>query len=175
MINKYPNLSLTLLLFCILVPPFALRHRYGNGIEPYPAILLPSGASSINFEKSEISFNKINIFGKDRENQVWTKIDSENFLAPVPVHYLKAIVNNSFGLNSIEGKTSYFPLGINIINRKITHSEIEDTKRWLSQKLTAYGYASNEMMVSIEQIVFDVETGKAITSKKTYEEIFRLD
>lgn len=171
--NKHPNLSLTLLLFCILVPPFALRHRYG--IEPYPAIILPSSASSINLKKSEIIFNKINIFGKDRENKVWRKIDSENFLVPVPVHYLEAIVKNSFGLNSIEGKTSNLPLGINTINHKITYSEIKDTKQWLSQKLTAYGYASNEMMVSIEQIVFDVETGEAITSKKTYEEIFRLD
>ena len=172
--NQYPNFSLTLLLACILLPPFALTTRYPH-LEPYPAIILPSGAFKIDIRAREISSSRTSLWGKDKKNDVWTRIDVKTFLTPIPPNYLYSIARNSFGLNSAKGKIIKLPKGVNILSKKVTPSEVQKAKHWLRQKLVQSGYASDELMITFEQVNFDTETGQIITSKKSHEEILRLD
>lgn len=171
--SRYPNLFLTLLLALALIPPFVLKTL--RRIEPYPAIILPAVAGKVDVGGKEVSFKRTSLWGKDKETGVWKRIDVKTFLAPIPVHYLNAIAENSFGLNSAEGRTIDLPKGFEIFIKKVTSNEVETGKQWLRQKLAESGYASDELAIASEQVNFDVETGQIITNKRIHEEILRLD
>lgn len=170
--NRYPNLSLTLLISLVLFIPFILAKKVS---EPYPAIILPSGATEADVGARHISFNKTSVWGKHRKDNTWVQIDVATFLAPIPVQYFPAIAKNSFGLNSAEGKTIYLPKGVEVSSNKVTPNEVKDAKHWLRQKLVRSGYASNELMITFERVKFDIETGKIVKIERSDEEIIRLD
>ncbi len=172
--NQYPNLSLTLLLAFILLPPFTLK-TLNHNLEPYPAIIFPSGARKIDVGAREISFNRTSLWGKHEKDNTWTRVDVETFLAPIPVHFLPAIARNSLGLKSAEGRIIKLPKEIKILSKKVTSSEVQNAKHWWRQKLVRSGYASDELMITSEKVKFDIKTGKIIRIKRSHEEIFRLD
>jgi len=161
---QYPNLSLTLLLSLVLLPPFVWTRRYG--LEPYPAIILPSGASKASVTKTQVSFNRTSLWGKHKEKGNWIRVDLESFLEPIPIHYLYAIAKNSFGLKSPNRK---------IRNGVITPEEVQGGKQWLRQKLVQSGYVADALMITIDKETFDVAANKIITSYREHEEILRLD
>lgn len=171
--NQYPNLWLTSLLALTLIPPFALKFRYPD-LEPYPAIILPSGAGKVNVTAKEISFIRDSFWGK-RENDTWTRIDKKAFFEPIPVRYLHPLARDSFGLNSAAGKNVILPKGVSVSTKKVTPSEVQSTKHWLRQRLAQSGYATDELMITFEKVIFDIETGEIISSKRKHEEILRLD
>lgn len=183
MINQYPNCWLTLLLGLILFPPFTLK-TLNPRFEPYPAIILPSGAMKTNANAREVSFSKKSIWGKHEKNNTWTKIDLETFLKPIPRYYFSLIVENSLGvklknqqiINSPQGFKARLKEFINKnLNNKVTPSEVNNTKYWWQQQLIQHGYAANEIMIVYEKVKFDVQTGQIISKKRTHETIFRLD
>lgn len=172
--GQYPNFSLTLLLAFILVPPFALTTLKPH-LEPYPALILPSGAVKVKVGAKDISFVRTSLWGKQETDNTWTRIDLETFWTPLPKQYFKPIVRNSLGLKSGKPRIIQLPKGINISRNKVTPSEIQDAKYWWRQKLVQSGYASNELMITVERVKFDIETSKIIKTKRSHEEVFRLD
>ena len=175
--NRYPNLSLTLLLSCLLIPPFVLKTVYPP-LEPYPAIILPAGSDTVNIENSRVSFVKTSVWAKPKDRlESWSQIDSEKFLAPIPVHYLKYIVLTSFGFESQQPKAGsiWKKKYDSILNGKITSAEIAATKNWFGNKLTKSGYLADEFKVISEEMTFDVNSGKIVSQEKIDEKVFRLD
>ena len=175
--NRYPNICLTLLLSCLLIPPFVLKTVFPT-LEPYPAIILPAGSDTVNIEDSKVSFVKTSVWAKPKDKaKSWSQIDSEKFLAPIPVYYLKYIVLTSFGFESKQLKTAsvWKKKYDSILNNKITSEEIAETKNWFGQKLNKSGYISDEFMVISEEITFDVNSGKIVLREKIDEKVFRLD
>ena len=178
--NYYPNLSLTLILAGTLVSPFVLKtlHPY---LEPYPAILLPSGAGRVSIDEEIVSFGRISLWGKNEDNN-WKRIDIENFLAPMPKHYFSSVVKNSFGLDLATKDIKVLPKEFhssvtkkNILKQKVTSGEVKLSKQWLRDKLVQSGYAPDEVMITTEKVNFDRKTAQIIKSKRVYEEILRLD
>ncbi|MDJ0742560.1 MAG: hypothetical protein QNJ32_04255 [Xenococcaceae cyanobacterium MO_167.B27] len=181
--NQYPNCWLTLLLAFILLPPFALK-TLSERLEPYPAIILPSGAGKIDVSVREVSFNRTSLWGKHEKNNTWTRISLETFWPPIPRQYFQPIVRNSLSLKLENQKIISPPKEVKervkeimnkMLSNKVTSSEVDNTKYWWCQKLVQSGYASDEIMIVSEEVKFDIETGKIITIKRSHEEIFRLD
>lgn len=174
--NRYPHTCLTLLLSCLLLPPFLLKTFYPN-LEPYPAVILPSGSDTINVENTRVNFTKTSVWAKESKAKTWSKIDSEKFLEPIPIHYLKYIALTSFGFKSEPKKASsvWKKKYDSILSSKITSEERAETKNWLKQKLTKFGYVPDEFMVVSEEITFDINTGKIVSRTRTDEQIFKLD
>ena len=180
--NQYPNFSLTLLLAFILLPPFVLKTLKPH-LEPYPAIILPSGANTVDVGVRDISFSRTNLWGKHEKDNTWTRIDLETFWPPLPSQYFGPIVRNSLGLKLgregilklPKGKILKLPQRINFLSNKVTPLEVQNAKHWWRQKLVRSGYASDEIIITSEKVKFDVETGKIIKIKRSHEEMFRLD
>lgn len=175
--NRYPNTWLTLLLSCLLIPPFIIKTLYPS-LEPYPAVILPSGSNTINIEDSKVSFSKTSVWAKQNSRaKTWTEIDSRKFIEPIPGYYLQHIALNSFGFESKAKKTGSIlkRKHDSILSSKITSDEIAATKNWFKQKLNKSGYVSDEFMVVSEEITFDINTGKIASRKKIDEQIFKLD
>lgn len=171
--NKYPHLSLSLLLFFLLVVPYVLKIRYD--LEPYPAIILPAGANKINTSTKEVIFHRTSIWGRHEKDNTWKKVDVEAFLSPIPPHFLHAIIRNSLGLSFNGGRTIYLPKGIEILSKKVTLSEVQEAKNWWSQKLVSFGYASNKIMITRDKVKFNTQTEQIIESERVNEEIIKLD
>ena len=84
----------TVALAAMLLGPFAVRVL--SNTEPYPAILLPSGAGKIAVRGSEATFKHLTLYAHDSAGHL-VPIDPRRLLAPIPTHYLYAIAANDFG------------------------------------------------------------------------------
>lgn len=186
--KQYPYLSLSLLLACVLLPPFLLRIAYPS-LEPYPAVLLPAGAGTIAIGRGEVRFARVALWGrKDGDDLHWAMIDAEDFLRPLPAHFLNAVAGNSFGLNPAKNKLRPLPTRLNsalesevagILNgylgEKVTPAEVQSGKRWLGQKLSRFGYVSTEMRITLDELTFDIESREITAVENLHEDILRLD
>ena len=174
MIRRYPSLSLTLWLALILIPPFLISSRYRE-LEPYPAILLPTGATKIQVGQKDVRFIGMNLWGKRKRDQSWTKIDAEKLIDPIPIHFLAPIIGHRFGLELANGHVYKLPRQLSLRTNKVTASEAEQGKQWLRQRLASLGYGPDRIKVSYEEKTFHVETQTATQTKQTHAEIIRLD
>ena len=82
---KYPNILYTALLSGFLLVPFAIR-EFAPTLEPYPAVLLPSGAETIK-TADQMDFDRIAIYGRVVGHDDWTRLFPSQFLSPVPPNF----------------------------------------------------------------------------------------
>lgn len=172
--KRYFNLWFTLLIAGMLIIPYILTLY---GVEPYPAIILPSGASRVNIGQNS-TFRRISLWGRDKVDGDWKRVNPRPFLKPIPVSHLKSLARNSFGLNSIDERVKVVTLPgvrLTVPNTKVTSSEIQEAKHWLSQRLIQLGYAPDELMITTDEAVLDTSINKIIRHKRLHEEIIRLD
>ena len=88
----------TILLAVCLFTPFALR-TLSTRLEPYPAVLLPAGASRVRLNQSEVSFSRTTLTCRGRDGN-WQPLDVTRLLSPIPPWSFHDIVSNEFGLKS---------------------------------------------------------------------------
>ena len=171
-------IKFTLLLVIILVVP--LLRRIFVGGEPYPAILLPSGATKINLANETVSVRIISIYGYGRDGRLH-RITAQQLLSPIPNHYLFGIVRNEFGLT---GKTDIklWDKILNMINVEIKRKNIQnkeeniqEAKTWLKHKLEGLELSNSSIIVRHELLEIDRTTGKEVTNKINNEQVFELD
>jgi hypothetical protein len=93
---KYPDSVYTTLLSAFLLVPFAIR-TLAPTLEPYPAVLLPSGAGTIRMTGGQIDLDRIAIYGKTAGSDAWTRLSPSRFLSPIPPQYFPALAQRSFG------------------------------------------------------------------------------
>ena len=89
---KPPSTLFTVVLLIILIVPYWLKRQ---DLEPYPAVILPSGESITAIDNTTIRSRKQKII-------VYSGMDSVETIIPklypgVPSYYCMRIVNNSFG------------------------------------------------------------------------------
>ena len=82
---KYPNILYTALLSGFLLVPFAIR-EFAPTLEPYPAVLLPSGAGLIK-TADQMDFDRTAIYGRVAGRDDWTRLFPSQFLNPVPAEF----------------------------------------------------------------------------------------
>ena len=68
---KYPSVLYTILLATFLLIPFALRFAV---TEPYPAVLLPSGAGTIKTTANQIVCNRTAIYARFPGRDAWISL-----------------------------------------------------------------------------------------------------
>ena len=157
------SLNFTILLGIALGFPYIMSN---STFEPYPAILLPSGASKINIKKGVITVRNLSIYGYDSQGKL-QRIDVSKFLAPIPVQYLYSITKNEFGLSTKKNKNIYIRgIGEVKIDRKaITPKNQRLAKIWLSNKLNELGLLNSSFLIRHEVKKIETNSGKEISSK----------
>jgi len=96
---KYPNILYTALLSGILLVPFAIR-EFAPTLEPYPAVLLPSGGGLIK-TADQMDFDRISIYGRVAGRDDWIRLSPSQFLNPVPAEFFLPLAQRYFGLSPI--------------------------------------------------------------------------
>jgi len=138
--------------------------------EPYPALILPSGASKTSVGSDAVKSTKYLGFGITQSG-LREEIDLVQLIKPAPAHYLKCIFDNEFGLREGRIETTIRKKKGKYTAAASTPENVEECKRWISQKI-GDEYVS---LVLIEKKVFASKSDGAILSEEVKkEEIYDL-
>ena len=166
----------TVLLAVCLFTPFGLR-TLSTRLEPYPAVLLPAGATRVRLNQSEVSFSRTTLTCRGRDGN-WQPLDVTRLLSPIPPWYLHDIVSNEFGLKS----TPYEGVSLQWVSRVITlprhtpsDEELQATRRWLALRLAATPDCQPAIRIAVERTTVGVPSGHVAQHAVVYESIHELD
>jgi hypothetical protein len=148
-LKEYTYTYSSLVLLLALVLPY--RSPFG---EPYPAVILPSGATKINVETSKVYFTRKSVWARKNQEVTWTNLSNKEFIAPIPAQYFAKIYDGKFGFNS-------------------SHPHI--SKDWIQKRLSELGFNTNEIRLTTERVTFDVKSQRLIKKEIRHEEIIELD
>lgn len=169
------SLKFTTFLSIVLFVPFVMKTA-NSQLEPYPALLLPAGAGKLNLEEKIIKVNTIAIYGYDLQGKL-QKIDSQEFLAPIPRHYLYAIVDNEFGLSTKTIDEIWLRgLGEKIERKRkpISPENQKLAKFWLSKRLSILGLSTSSILLRDEIKTLEINSGKELSREINNEKIISL-
>lgn len=169
-IKKIRHLILALLLMLILITPLILREKEPI-LEIYPAILLPGGGGVLNVHQDTLKYRNRFLYGI-KNNQL-CKINTRDFLYPIPVHFFPNIQKSRFGLESYSLKitSKKFPFISFTQRNRYKKEDLISAKLFYKQKLKRLGF-SDSLFVYREYEVNRINS--KIYSKKTYEYTYKL-
>jgi hypothetical protein len=169
-----PRVTLTLAV-CFVVP-FGLR-LLAPRLEPYPAVLLPSGAGKIHVGDGRVEFTSNQVWALSPDRR-WQRVDCRELLRPIPVQYLGMLVNNKFGLrDDVQAPVTLKKLGLRLpIGRPPATAEHKNvTKRWLAAGLSRLGLSAEVLRVTTVATVVAVPSGETLESHTIGEDRYALD
>ncbi|MGK7951084.1 MAG: hypothetical protein AB4368_20435 [Xenococcaceae cyanobacterium] len=173
--NPLFSVKFTVILTAALFVPFVMTTA-NLKLEPYPAIILPSGAGKLDLKEGVINVYNLSIYGYDIQGKL-QKIDQTGFLNPIPNHYLYAVFDNEFGL-STKTKDEIVLRGLNkkieIKRKSTTPEEQKKAKLWLSEKLTDLGLSSSKIVFRYELKKLEINSGREVSKEINDEKIISL-
>lgn len=164
----------TVLLSFILFVPFILK-ILNSELEPYPAIILPSGAGKININSKFIEVNNLSIYGyKQGKLQ---RLDPESFLKPIPSQYIHSIAKNEFGLYKKQQENLHLKIlrkKLKLKRKFINFKNQKLAKIWLSKKLKKHQLSPYFIVIRYELRKLDIDNGKELSKQIKNEKIIFL-
>ncbi len=160
----------------LLVVPFGLR-LLSPHLEPYPAVLLPSGAGVIPVDGDVVSFERLALVGVDAASGEEKELAPDAFLAPAPLQYLRAITGNHFGLETErerEVALRGLPFAIVFERPEITDAERDEARAWLRARLRDAGCDDALLRVRRYRTHYDVAVREAKNEELVVEQRYRL-
>ena len=169
--RPFPPLVTLAIVGCLLVP-FEVSRR-APIMEPYPAVLLPSGADQVRVDEKQPKVWKIKLWGKN-EHGAWIELDSNAFLSPIPVQYLEGIMRRDFGFKPAEALSLLGGL-ITISRPQPSQTAVSQTRAWLRAHLRDAGATPSVLRMTIEEITVEVPGGRILSEATAVERLYRLD
>jgi hypothetical protein len=172
---KYPNMLYTAFLSAILVVPFAISF-VAPVLEPYPAVLLPSGADRIKVAEDQMDFERTAIYGRVTGHEAWIRLSPSEFLFPVPPQYFPLLAQRYFGLSPVVPVAERTKVGflITINTRKFSEEEVNSSKQWLRARLKESGCDDDVLRITQEVVTVRRSTGKEISIRYQNDKVFAL-
>src|SRR5690606_11500771 len=171
------SLRFTIVLLIILGISFLIRYKYKEKYEPFPAILLPSGASKAPLLSDEYHVSYTDLIAQKVDGS-WANVDSRRLLYPLPYTNHKHVFERAFGLIDDHLLTDNHNLlaRLAILKARIsTEREKNKTKKWLEKRLIYQGFAGNVLGIVKRERVISISTGKIINENIIDEKILYLD
>ncbi|MEM9680656.1 MAG: hypothetical protein AAF901_10065 [Bacteroidota bacterium] len=170
--KTYKATILFLMVSLMLGVPFALKLISGS-LEMYPAVIFPSGASVVKTENGTTSFHSIELWGY--KNNIPSKLDTDQFLNPIPNWYLPKIVEGHFGLKPYRKELQHglIPFIIKTEN-DTSESALEETKAWIRGRLKAQGFDDSGFMVRTYLISYSIETKAMVSTSIINETVYEI-
>jgi len=123
-------------LFIVLVPCLLFQLKLRGDTEPYPAILLPAGASLLHSDGSFTGF-ETDCVAEDSAGRRYP-FSAADILTEVPSNYRPFVVDAGFGLNKERTvrRLSIPFVGYTLaLGRPKTSSQIASTRTWLRDRI----------------------------------------
>lgn len=173
------SLRSTIIILAILIIPFALRYKYGSNLEPFPAVILPSGAykTTVSDDEFTVRYKEIHAQKKDCS---WILLDAHQILYPLPVQYHDRIFSRSFGLKDqeikINGRLMILLKQMNILkSRKTSEEDKKEVQLWLREAIGMQGYETEAVKIISKEQKISVSNKEVIDESNINEQFIQLD
>ena len=172
---KYPNTLYTALLSTVLVVPFALSFLVPV-LEPYPAVLLPSGGGRIKTTEDQMDLGRTSIYGKVAGRDAWTRLSPPEFLSPIAPEFFSPLAQRNFGLSPVGPIENSTRIGVVITMepRKVPEEEVRNAKQWFRVKLKESGCDDNVLRITQEVLTFRRSDGAQIAIRSENDKVLDL-
>ena len=160
------SLKFTSFLGIALFLPFILK-TLSPKLEPYPAIILPSGAKKLNFEKEVLEVRSLSIYGYHNQGEL-QRVSAKKILEPIPKQYLYSLAKNEFGLSTKttdEVRIKGLGKKLEIKRKQISSEEQKSAKNWLSNQLRKQGLSPSNILIKQEIKKLDLDEGKQVSKE----------
>ncbi|KAA3436074.1 hypothetical protein [Rufibacter hautae] len=174
------SLRFTLALLALLLIPYFLRSKYGIALEPYPAVMLPSGSGKVDVAPGRTKVKFTSLYALNAQG-TWSKVDNTHLLYPIPIQYLNPILAKEFGLKENAGAIRpgiQSELAENLSMswaRKVTEQDKNEVKVWLRRKLEHQNLHGPSLKVVQTVETISIPDGRILNSRVAYENTLRLD
>ncbi|KAA3438471.1 hypothetical protein [Rufibacter hautae] len=164
----------TFFLFLILFFPFILRIKTQH-LEPYPALLLPSGATKLELMSDTLEVNSTELYGLT-PNGTLKEVNPVRFFFPIPVQYMNPILLNDFGrvnpLENDKGGLVQLLKKFKVLRDKIIDAnDEEELSKWLDSKLVEQGFTPGFLKAFKTTSTFSVKANRLLSKKLSNEKI----
>lgn len=162
-------------LLIVLFISFLLR-LFGE--EPYPAVLLPSNASTIN-KNEDLVMETTRLFGV-RPDGTWGELNRKVFFEPIPFEHTARLMANNLELqeDTMRWHTRkyrlYQKLGI-FQNQDLPAGQLREVKEWIRSKLAEQGFTTTKIRVSVFSETISLLTGQVMNSEVKNQNTYSLD
>lgn len=162
--NNFPRIGFTIALLGFFILPYTLYIRYGDRMEPYPAVILPSGAGLSFKNNDSLSYEYPLLFGYTNDGGV-KYLNPEEFLYPMPSYYIGHIVERVNWIadkpeeEEISGKLFSLMKDRNIMRDEFRINELPEFKVWLSKKLNHVGCEGDSIRIDYHRVIQSFTTG----------------
>ncbi|MBV9873258.1 MAG: hypothetical protein JO025_00895 [Verrucomicrobia bacterium] len=172
---KYSNTIYTVALSIVFFVPFAVAF-VAPTLEPYPALLLPSGAGTIKTTEDQMDFTRTSIFGKRAVGDSWTRLSPSQFLSPIPPEFFPSLAQRYFALRPVAPVPYRTRVGVVIkVNpRKVDEKDIPRAKEWLRTRLKETGCEDSLLRISQEVVTIRRSDGAELGVRNEDDSIFEL-
>lgn len=168
----------TIGLLAFLLAPFAIKSVIYA--EPWPAVVLPSGAITISVKDGVATFGVVDVSvigpGKQRQH-----IDARSFLTPVPVHYLNTMLVNRFGQDERPFREVPFKRGglgpfhsLRLSRVPPTPAEREQARLWLRDNAKRAGLTGDTISIRTQNISVAMKSGQELSREDADEILVEL-
>lgn len=145
-VTSCPNTVCFFLLSVGLFGPYYLKLEDPD-LEPYPAVILPSGAFKAWNKNNYLHAQIVEVVGFDSRTGEEKVISHEELLGKIPSHYFMNILGRKFGLKAGD-------------NASRKHHQ--STRQWLRGRLRCQGLKENKFIV--RQVSFRIDKSSGIRS-----------
>ncbi|HEX2100230.1 MAG TPA: hypothetical protein VHF69_06195, partial [Candidatus Synoicihabitans sp.] len=164
------------LLAAALLGPFALSKLHPQ-LEPFPAVILPSGAFLASADAEARSFSIVSTWARRVDGEAWEPVDPVALIDPALPQYLPDLVRRHFGLRPVpdqqlqlRGTPWQWRAG-----GRYSRAAAEETAIWLQRRLHALGYDPKELRVTEEHVQYRTADFEPIEREIRRENVYRLD
>lgn len=178
MLNQHKFLILSLLFTIGLTVPYGVK-LLSPHLEPYPAIIFPSGAGKVRQSQGKFEFRVNNIYCIDSSTKEWKRQDTSSFLFPIPPHYFSSIIKNEFGLNpdlkhTVKFRKNILPSFTYTNLSALDKESIDHTKEWIRERLLRHGCKDTYLLIRSTLMSADLKTKVVSEIEVIYEQLFKL-
>jgi hypothetical protein len=172
---KYPKTLYTALLSTVLIVPFAITFL-APVLEPFPAVLLPSGGGTIKTTGDQMDLGVTSIYGKVAGRDAWTRLSPPEFVSPIPDAFFPPLAQRYFGLSPIGPIANRTRVGlvITINPRKVPEEEVKNVKQWLRARLKESGCDDNVLRITQEVRTIRRSDGAELGVRSENDKVFDL-
>ncbi|WP_298524109.1 hypothetical protein [uncultured Christiangramia sp.] len=160
----------------LLLIPFALRFA-DKSLEPYPAILFPSGPSTVKISGDSLSYYKNEVLVFDEKDSL-VSLNSVLFQDFFDKQYFRQISGYGFGLGKTTDTISFEKYKIPSLKiykkNKSKENELLVTKKWFNKIVKTNGYKDSLLILRRFYVTIHKENQKILKKEIKNEEIIEL-
>jgi hypothetical protein len=173
---RYPHIVGTVILGVVLLVPYVLKLQ-NPMLEPYPAVILPSGAGVISTGEGRVSFTQRALYGIDATTGQERRLEARSLLDPIPEHYLDALARRGFGIGDPPKerlRIAWLDTIWNFDRPEFTLEQHAEARAWFGTRLRTLGCRDEVLITRLLRIRWSVATRAVIYSRVLRERIIRL-